>query len=59
MRLELAKRMLADDRRPMADVALAAGFSSQSNFSRAFRDATGATPGDYRRDQTRSRPSGA
>lgn len=59
MRLELAKRMLADGRWPMTDVALAAGFSSHSNFSRAFRNATGTTPGDYRRDQARSRPSGA
>jgi AraC family transcriptional regulator len=56
-RLALAKRMLADDRRPMADIAFAAGFSSHSNFSRAFRNATGMTPGDYRRGQTRSRPS--
>jgi AraC family transcriptional regulator len=59
MRLELAKRMLADDRRPMADIAFAAGFSSHSNFSRAFRNATGTAPGDYRRDQGRSRPTRA
>ena len=57
MRLEFAKRMLADGRRPLTEIAFAAGFSSHSNFSRAFRNATGITPGDYRRDQTRSRPS--
>jgi AraC family transcriptional regulator len=59
MRLELAKRMLAEGRRPMADIAFAAGFSSHSNLSRAFRSATGMTPGAYRRDQTRSRRSKA
>jgi AraC family transcriptional regulator len=59
MRLELAKRMLADGHRPMMEIAFAAGFSSHANFSRAFRDATGTTPGDYRRDQTRSRASRA
>jgi AraC family transcriptional regulator len=55
MRLEFAKRMLADGRRPLTDIAFAAGFSSHSNFSRAFRNATGITPGDYRLSQARSR----
>jgi AraC family transcriptional regulator len=59
MRLELAKRLLADGRRPMADIAFAAGFSSHANFSRAFRNATGMSPGDYRLEQTRSRSSEA
>jgi AraC-like DNA-binding protein len=49
MRLDLAKQMLADRYRPISDIALSAGFSSQSNFSRAFRSATGMTPSDYRR----------
>ena len=51
MRLELAKRMLADRHRSISDIALSTGFSSQSNFSRAFRDATGMTPGAYRASQ--------
>ncbi|ACA15881.1 transcriptional regulator, AraC family [Methylobacterium sp. 4-46] len=55
MRLESAKRMLADGLRPIGEIALAAGFSSQSNFSRAFRSAVGLPPGDYRRSQARSR----
>lgn len=58
LRLELAKRLLADGRQPLADIAFAAGFSSHSNFSRAFHHATGMSPGDYRRNQTRSRPPG-
>ena len=48
IRLALAKRMLADHQLPISDVALSAGFSSQSNFARAFRGATGMTPRDYR-----------
>jgi AraC family transcriptional regulator len=59
MRLELAKRMLDDGRRPITDIGFAAGFSSHSNFSRAFRNATGIAPGDYRRNQTRFSPSKA
>src|SRR3954465_3396873 len=35
-RLVVAKQMLADRQRPISDIALSAGFSSQSNFSRAF-----------------------
>jgi AraC family transcriptional regulator len=57
MRLELAKRMLADRHRSMADIALATGFSSQSNFARAFRDAIGMTPGAYRSSQIGPRAS--
>ncbi|MGH7016667.1 MAG: helix-turn-helix domain-containing protein [Caulobacteraceae bacterium] len=56
MRLELAKQMLADRDRSIVDIALSTGFSSQSNFSRAFRDSTGATPGDYRSSQSGARP---
>ena len=47
-RVELACRMLAERHRPIADIALSTGFSSQSNFSRAFRHAMGMTPGAYR-----------
>jgi len=57
MRLELAMRMLCDRHRSIADIALSTGFSSQSNFSRAFRGATGTTPGDYRASQTECRPA--
>jgi AraC family transcriptional regulator len=48
MRLELAKRMLTNRHRPISVIALSTGFSSQSNFSRAFRDAVGITPGEFR-----------
>ena len=48
IRLAVAKRMLADQQLPIADIALSTGFSSQSNFSRAFRGATGVTPRAWR-----------
>ena len=48
IRLALAKQMLANRHLPIADIALSTGFSSQSNFSRAFRGATGMTPRDFR-----------
>ena len=54
-RLELAERMLLDPYRPMSEIAVSTGFSSQSNFSRAFRSVTGMSPGDYRASQTKPR----
>jgi AraC family transcriptional regulator len=51
-RLALAKTMLAEPNRAIADIAFAAGFSSQANFSRAFRGATGLTPGQYRAQES-------
>jgi AraC family transcriptional regulator len=48
LRLERAKTLLAVTRLPMADIAFACCFSSQSNFSRAFRRATGQSPLSYR-----------
>ena len=48
VRLSLAKNMLADHHLLISDIALSTGFSSQSNFSRAFRGATGMTPRDWR-----------
>ncbi len=49
-RLERAKAMLARGDRPLADIALALNFSCQANFTRAFRQVTGLTPGQYRRN---------
>lgn len=42
---------------PMAQIAAACGYSSQSHFSRSFRAATGATPSDFRRTLGAARPS--
>lgn len=48
LRLERAKALLVLGDAPIADIALSCCFSSQSNFTRAFRRATGRTPGAYR-----------
>ena len=49
LRLEIACRALADTDRPIVDVALEAGSSSQAHLTRAFREHLGATPASYRR----------
>lgn len=49
LRMEAARRMLLRGERSLADIAEACRFASQSNFTRAFRQATGMTPGAFRR----------
>lgn len=49
LRLERAKTLLALGIMPIAEVAAASCFSSQSDFTRAFRRSTGLTPYAYRR----------
>ena len=52
IRIARAKELLVHDPgRPIGSVATACGFDSESGFHRAFRDATGQTPGDYRQAQ--------
>jgi AraC family transcriptional regulator len=48
-RLENAKAMIATGRASLREIALDCRFSSESSFTRAFRRATGMTPGEYRR----------
>jgi AraC family transcriptional regulator len=48
-RLELAKKLLGKSDQPLAHIALTLKFSCQANFTRAFREATGQTPAQYRR----------
>jgi AraC family transcriptional regulator len=47
-RLERARDLLARTKLPIADIALAVGFASQSHFSASFHRATGVTPQAYR-----------
>lgn len=54
-RLACAKQQLAETDRPLAEIALDCSFSSQANFTRAFRRAMGVTPGDFRRAARPSR----
>ena len=47
-RIEMAMRMLVMTKVPLAAVALACGFSSQSHFATSFKEATGLTASVYR-----------
>ena len=50
LRIEKAREMLASGDLPIAEIALACGFADQSHLTAAFRKATGATPGTFRRE---------
>jgi AraC family transcriptional regulator len=52
-RLERAKEMLTRGDQSLLDITIALNFSSQANFTRAFRVGTGMTPGQFRRDFVR------
>lgn len=47
-RILAAKRLLAAQQLPIADVALSVGFASQSHFTTAFNKVVGVTPRRYR-----------
>jgi AraC-like DNA-binding protein len=47
-RLRRAARLLADDDRPITDVALDVGFGDLSNFVRTFHRAAGVSPRAFR-----------
>jgi AraC family transcriptional regulator len=49
LRIERSKTMLTLGDASLADIAMAICFSTQGNFSRAFKAATGMTPGEFRR----------
>ena len=50
-RLDLACAQLAEGSRPLAEVALACGFSEQSALTRAMRTHLDTTPAAYRRSK--------
>lgn len=49
VRIEVAKRLLIESDKSVAEVARASGFSQQDLFSRTFRRSVGVPPSDYRR----------
>lgn len=51
MRLDRAEVLLRDGRLPLAEVALAVGFSDQSALTRSLRRRRGTTPGAVRRSR--------
>ncbi|MBB4267843.1 helix-turn-helix domain-containing protein [Roseospira visakhapatnamensis] len=50
-RVEKAKELLLNDRRTIVSVALDVGFSSHGHFTKVFRNVTGMTPSQFRRDR--------
>src|SRR5688572_3453257 len=49
LRLDWAVEQLAGTDEPLAEIALAAGYSDQSHFTRECRRVRGVSPGEYRR----------
>jgi AraC family transcriptional regulator len=52
-RIEWAAAQIAGGDRPLAEIAVEAGFADQSHFTRLFRRYVGTTPGRFRAFQTR------
>jgi len=48
LRIEFACQKLAGSDAPLVEIALSAGFSEQSHFSRTFKRLIGLTPSEYR-----------
>jgi AraC family transcriptional regulator len=49
-RVQLAKVMLRERQKTLAEIALRLGFASQSHFTAVFRSSTRVTPNTYRRE---------
>jgi AraC family transcriptional activator of mtrCDE len=52
LRMMVAADLLTDPDQTVSTVAARVGYQSESAFSRAFREATGITPGRYRRENS-------
>lgn len=50
-RIAAGRRLIESGQRPLAEIALALGFSSQSHFATSFRRATGTTPKSYQQQR--------
>lgn len=48
LRIEQAKRLLADESKLVRDVGQEVGFLTVQNFMRVFKSKTGVTPSEYR-----------
>lgn len=49
-RMKEAQQLLRNTSRPISDIACSVGFSSNANFSTAFKERFGATPSQFRRE---------
>jgi AraC-like DNA-binding protein len=48
-RIEMARGLMADSLKPLAEIATICGFADQSHFTRVFTRAAGMPPGSWRR----------
>ena len=55
-RVEHAKSLLTTTQRPLAEIALAIGFSTQAHFSTVFKRMSGQTPARWRAATRNERP---
>ncbi|MDQ8737635.1 helix-turn-helix domain-containing protein [Paenibacillus sp. LHD-38] len=53
IRLNEAKRLLAETRRPIQDIAVEVGYTSAISFTRVFKKVVGSSPGEYRTETQR------
>jgi AraC-like DNA-binding protein len=49
VRLEVATKLLTDDKQKVADIAGRLGYATPANFARAFQRLAGVTPTEFRR----------
>ena len=55
LRIERVKELLQDDELTVAEIAFRLGYSSSQHLSNQFRQATGQTPGQFRKNQQAGR----
>jgi AraC-like DNA-binding protein len=58
-RLQLASRLLQEDRRSVIEVAMDVGYESEAAFNRAFKREFGQPPAHYRRARAGEMRAGA
>jgi AraC family transcriptional regulator len=58
-RVERARRLISETTQTLVEIAIDAGFGTQSRLTTAFKRRTGFTPGEYRRGRRGVRPKPA
>lgn len=57
LRLERARLLLQQTKKPIVEIAVACGFSSASHFSKSYRDAYGGAPHELRTQKPAGKPA--
>jgi AraC family transcriptional regulator len=58
VRIETARRLLAETRMPLRQIGALVGYKTQAHFTGAFRRAAGMAPGEYRKRAQAAAPHG-